>query len=54
MSCLMTRLILTRVLGRIMHIFTLLACSIPGDPAVPDPPSAENRVVKVCSKFDSG
>ena len=28
-----------------MHILTLLACSIFGDPAVPDPPSAENRVV---------
>ena len=44
MPCLVTRVIVTRVLGRIMHILTLLACSIFGDPAVPDPPSAENRV----------
>ena len=42
--CLLTRVIVTRVRGKIMHIFTLLACSIFGDPAVPDPPSVENRV----------
>ena len=42
--CLLTRVIVTRVRGKIMHIFTLLACSDFGDPAVPDPPSVENRV----------